>query len=72
MRSRGLPSVMKRPRSMIASRAHRRSASSMKCVVRTMVLPLGEELPQPLPDEVARLRVEARGGLVHEDQSPDR
>src|SRR5882672_1152428 len=39
MRSRGLPSVMKRPRSMIARRAHSRSASSMKCVVRTMVLP---------------------------------
>src|SRR5262249_31050066 len=31
-------------------------------------LALREELLEPLPDEVARLRIESRGGLVHEDQ----
>src|SRR5262249_12127700 len=31
-------------------------------------LALREQLLEPFPDEVARLRIEPRGGLVHEDQ----
>ena len=45
----------------------RRSASSMKCVVSRIVLPCDEELAQAVPDEMPRLRVEAGGRLV-EDQ----
>jgi hypothetical protein len=39
----------------------------MKCVVRRIVLPLRQELAQAVPDEMPRLRVEARRRLV-EDQ----
>ena len=52
---------------MTARRSARRSASSMKCVVSRIVLPSARSVFRPVPDQVARLRVEAGGRLVHED-----
>ena len=66
--SRGAPSAMMRPWSMIARRWHSRSASSMKCVVSRSVLPSCVQAAQPLPDQVARLRIEAGGRLVQEHE----
>ena len=40
----------------------------MKWVVRKIVLPWVEQLPQPLPDDVPRLRIEAGRRLVQENE----
>src|ERR1043165_6732483 len=68
MSSGGLPLLISLPRSRMLNRSHRRSASSMKCVVSRMVVPLPHELLEALPDQVACLRIESGGGLVEEDE----
>ena len=54
---------------MIAMRSQSRSASSMSCVVSSTVVPLLAQVQDRLPQEEARLGVEARGGLVQHQQA---
>ena len=67
MSARGVSQAIIVPWSITARRVARRSASSMKCVVSRIVLPCEQQLAQPVPDEMARLRIEAGRRLV-EDQ----
>ena len=62
--SAGVPMSMIRPWSMIATRSHSRSASSIRCVVRNTVLPRCADAAHQLPDRAPRLRVEAGRQLV--------
>ena len=52
---------------MIPIRSQSWSASSMLCVVRSDRLARGVEVAEDLPEADAALRVEARGGLVEEE-----
>ena len=56
-----------RPWSMIATRSHSRSASSIRCVVRNTVLPRRADAAHQLPDRAPRLRIEAGRQLVEKD-----
>ncbi len=54
------------PCSMIATRSHSRSASSIRCVVRNTVLPRSRMPVTSVPDRAPRLRIEAGRELVEE------
>ena len=65
---RGASRASSRPWSKIATRSHNASASSIECVVYTIVFPALLDLTQEIPQVAPRLRVQRRGRLVQEQQ----